>query len=178
MPECDFVDIVVDKLELFMPKFIGVYRRDELIGNAWSSELLLRHITNIAAKGNFKIEEEARHEHSVATNRLRLHQQEQRDYERENNHWERDVDDRWEAKMRADQNDRDWEYAKRQMRADDEADDTSSTRKAKTARTDNTRAQWTYTEQHPTRHGFVRETEKADEATLTDDGIIERYYRK
>ena len=65
MPECDFVDIVVGKLELFMPKFIDIYRRDELIGQAWSSELLLRHITNIAAKGNFKIEKEARHQHLV-----------------------------------------------------------------------------------------------------------------
>ena len=54
MPECDFVDIVVDKPELLMPKFIDIYRRHELIGQAWSSELLLRHITNIAAKGNFK----------------------------------------------------------------------------------------------------------------------------
>ena len=120
MPECDFVDIVVDKPELLMPKFIDIYRRHELIGQAWSSELLLRHITNIAAKGNFKIEKEAREEHSVATSRLRLHQQEQRDYEREKNWYSykdnSDNDYRW------DRGDMDWERENEQ--ADHAADDT------------------------------------------------------
>jgi hypothetical protein len=29
IPECDFVDLVVDVLEVYMPKFIGIYRMDE-----------------------------------------------------------------------------------------------------------------------------------------------------
>ena len=82
MPECDFVDLIVDVFEQFMPKFISIYRQNN---RAWSSAALPKHIKNTAAKGNLKIETEAREQHSVATNRLRLHQQEQWDYHREGN---------------------------------------------------------------------------------------------
>jgi hypothetical protein len=44
MPECDFVDLVVDVLEVHMPKFIGIYRTDEMSGKAWTSDVLKDHI--------------------------------------------------------------------------------------------------------------------------------------
>jgi hypothetical protein len=42
MPECDFVDLVVDALEVYMPKFIGIYRTDEVVGKPWTSGVLTR----------------------------------------------------------------------------------------------------------------------------------------
>jgi hypothetical protein len=35
MPECNFIDLVVDAHEMYMPKFIGIYRTDEVVGNPW-----------------------------------------------------------------------------------------------------------------------------------------------
>jgi hypothetical protein len=66
MPECDFVDLIVNTLEEFMPLFIGIYRHYELIGQPWDSSVLLDHIEKIAGKGNFKVEKAAREQHIAA----------------------------------------------------------------------------------------------------------------
>ena len=73
MPECDFVDIIVDILEQFMPKFISIYRMDEMLGRPWNSDTLLNHINNIAGKGKLMVEEEALKQHNVAAKQLRQH---------------------------------------------------------------------------------------------------------
>jgi hypothetical protein len=80
MPECDFVDLVVDVLEVYMPKFIGIYRRDEVVGKAWTSDILMDHIKALASKGQLKVEKDAQKQHKVATNLLRQHQHEAMPY--------------------------------------------------------------------------------------------------
>jgi hypothetical protein len=90
MPECDFVDLVVDVLEVHMPKFIGIYRRDEMVGRAWTSDILMDHIKALASKGQLKVEKDAQNQHKVATNLLRQHQHEAMPY------GVNEADTRWE----------------------------------------------------------------------------------
>jgi hypothetical protein len=37
MAECDFVDHIMDSIEEYMPKFVGIYKQDELLGKSWTS---------------------------------------------------------------------------------------------------------------------------------------------
>jgi hypothetical protein len=55
MPECVFVDLVVDVLDEYMPKFIAIYRTDEMAGEAWTSltsDVLKDQIKTLASKGH------------------------------------------------------------------------------------------------------------------------------
>jgi hypothetical protein len=90
MPECDFVDLVVDVLEVYMPKFIGIYRTDEMVGKAWTSDVPKDHIKTLASKGQLKVEKDAQKQHIVATNLLRQHQHEAMSY------GVNEADTRWE----------------------------------------------------------------------------------
>jgi hypothetical protein len=73
MPECDFVDHIMDSFEQYMPKFVGIYRQDEVLGKPWSSSLLKTHISHRASKskGQLGIEKEAGQQNEIATNMLR-----------------------------------------------------------------------------------------------------------
>jgi hypothetical protein len=74
MPECDFVDHVMDALEQYMPKFVGIYRQDEVLGKPWTSCQLKTHIPTLASKGQLHTEKETGQQNEVATNVLRQHQ--------------------------------------------------------------------------------------------------------
>jgi hypothetical protein len=71
MLECDFVDHVMDALGQHMPKFVGIYRQDEVLGNPWTSCILKSHIAALASKGQLRIEKEASQKNEVTMNMLR-----------------------------------------------------------------------------------------------------------
>ena len=50
-----------------MPKFVGIYRQDEMLGKPWSSSLLKTHISHLASKGQLCIEKEAGQQNEIAT---------------------------------------------------------------------------------------------------------------
>jgi hypothetical protein len=59
MPECDFVGHIMDSMEEYMPKFVEIYRQDEVLGKTWSSSTLKTHLWHLAPKGQLKIEKGA-----------------------------------------------------------------------------------------------------------------------
>jgi hypothetical protein len=76
MAECDFV-------EEHMPKFVGIYRQDEMLGKTWSSSQLKTHISHLASKGQLKTEKEAGQQNidnEIAANMLRQNHHETTSY--------------------------------------------------------------------------------------------------
>jgi hypothetical protein len=80
MAECDFVDHIMDSIEEYMPKFVGIYKQDEVLGRPWSSSLLKTHISHLAPKGQLRIEKEAGQQNEIAANMLRQNHHEMTSY--------------------------------------------------------------------------------------------------
>ena len=83
MAESDFVDHIMDSMEEYMPKFVGIYKQDEMLGKPWTSSLLKTPISHLAPKGQLRIEKEAGQqniENEIAANMLRQNQHETTSY--------------------------------------------------------------------------------------------------
>jgi hypothetical protein len=83
MPECDFVDHIIDSMEVYMPKFVDIYRQDEMPGQTWCSSILKKHLRHLASKGQLKIEKGAGQQNAdneIAANMIRQQQHETTSY--------------------------------------------------------------------------------------------------
>ena len=70
----------MDSIEEYMPKFVGIYKQDEMLGKPWPSSMLKTHISHLAPKGQLRIEKEAGQQNEIAANMLRQNHHEMTSY--------------------------------------------------------------------------------------------------
>ena len=66
-----------------MPKFVDIYRQDEMLGQTWCSSILKKHLRHLASKGQLKIEKGAGQQNAdneIAANMIRQQQHETTSY--------------------------------------------------------------------------------------------------
>jgi hypothetical protein len=70
----------MDSIEEYMPKFVGIYKQDEMLGKPWTSSMLKTHTSHLAPKGQLGIEKEAGQQNEIAANMLRQNHHEATSY--------------------------------------------------------------------------------------------------